>query len=113
MPNVLSNAEDILIASFDDQGRDHDATLDKVLRISRKVNVKLNKDKCLFRCPGIPFFVEIISQQGVSPDFRKVQTLTGMPPPKSKKELQSFLGILNYLSKYLPATAEVCEPCKK
>ena len=33
-----------------------------------------------------------------------------MSPPKVKKELQAFLEILNYLSKFSPATAEECEP---
>ena len=36
-----------------------------------------------------------------------------MPVPKNKKELQAFLGIINYLGKLSPDTAEVCEPlCK-
>ena len=32
-----------------------------------------------------------------------------MPPPKSKKELQTFLIIRNYLSKFSPANAKVHE----
>ena len=32
-----------------------------------------------------------------------------MPPPGSKKELQSFLGILNYSSMFSSVTAEVCK----
>ena len=64
MLNIFGLADDILIAGFDEQGRDHDAMLDKVLRIYRQENMKLNKDKCLFRCIRIPFFGEIISEQG-------------------------------------------------
>ena len=45
----------------------------------------------------------------MSPDLAKVKALTDMPPPKTKRELQSFLGIINYLSKLSPMTAEVCE----
>ena len=56
LPNVFGIADDILIAEFDDLGRDHDAILDKVLRIYRQANQKLNKDKCLFRCTSIPLF---------------------------------------------------------
>ena len=33
MPNVFSIADYILIAGFDEQDRDHDVTLDKVLRV--------------------------------------------------------------------------------
>ena len=46
-------------------------------------------------------------------DPMKVQALTDMPPPNSKKELQSFFGILNYLSTFSPVTAEVCKPLWK
>ena len=32
-----------------------------------------------------------------------------MPAPKNEKELQAFLGIINYLGKFSPDTAEVCK----
>ena len=36
-----------------------------------------------------------------------------MPAPNNKKELQAFLGIINYLGKFSPGTADVCDPpCK-
>ena len=104
---VFGVSDDILIAGLDEQGRDHDTMLDKVLRICRQENLKLDKGKCLFRCTIIPFFGEVIYRQGVSPDPRKVQALTDMLPPKTKKELQSCLGILNYLSNFSPVIAEV------
>ena len=84
MPNVFGIADAILIAGFDELGIDHDVTSDKVLRICRQVNLKHNKDKCVFRYTSIPFFGEVISWQGVSLGPRKVQALTDMPPPKSK-----------------------------
>ena len=90
-------------------GRDHNATLNKVLRICREVNLKFNIDKCLFRYTSIPFLSEVISGSSVSPDPRKVQALIAMPQHKGKKELQSFLGIINYLSTFSPMTAEVYE----
>ena len=31
-----------------------------------------------------------------------------MPPSNNKKELQAFLGIMNYLSKFSTGTTEVC-----
>ena len=56
-----------------------------------------------------PFFSEIISWQSVSLDSRKVHALTDIPPWKSKKELQSFMEILNFLSRFSSVTAEVCQ----
>ena len=72
MLNVLNTANDILIKGFDEWGKDHDDKLEKVLQVCRQVNLKLNKDTCLFRCTNIPFFCEVILWQGVNPDPRKV-----------------------------------------
>ena len=36
-----------------------------------------------------------------------------MPTPKTEKELQKFLGIINYLGKFSPRTAELCELLRK
>ena len=33
--------------------------------------------------------------------------------PNNKKELQTFLGIFDHLSKFSPNTASVCEPLQK
>ena len=36
-----------------------------------------------------------------------------MPHPKRKKELQAFLGIINYLAKFSPSMADNCESLRK
>ena len=60
MPNVFGIADDSLTTGFDEHGRDHDGTLEKVLEICRQSYLSLHKDKCLFRCMSILFFEEII-----------------------------------------------------
>ena len=47
------------------------------------------------------------------PDQQEIKALMEMPPSNNKKELQAYLGIINYLSKYSPSTAGVCEPLWK
>ena len=46
IPNVFVMADDILIAGFDADSRDHDARLEQVLWRCRQANLKLNKEKC-------------------------------------------------------------------
>ena len=55
----------------------------------------------------------MISRYRVSPDPAKSKTLTDMKPLKMKRELQSFLDIVNYLSKYSTTTAEVGKALRK
>ena len=59
--------DDMLVVGYDSDGKDHDETLQQVLQICRQVNLKLNKDKCHFRCTSVPFFGEVISRHGVQP----------------------------------------------
>ena len=74
---------------------------------------KNNKDKCHFRCTPVPFFGEVILRNRVQPDPQKIKALMDMPPPNNKKELQAFLGVINYLGKFSPGTVSVCEPLRK
>ena len=113
MPNVFGIADNILVIGYNKDGTDHDEVVYKVLKWCQDVNLKLNKEKFHFRCTSIPFFGDIVSRQGVQPDPQKVRALTEMLVPKNKKELQAFLGVINYLNKFSPGTSEVCEPLRK
>ena len=112
IPNVFGIVDDILVIGYHKDGTDADKIVNKVLKCCQDVNLKLNKEKCHFRCMAIQFFGEVVSRDGMQPDLRKIITLK-MPAPKNKKELQAFLGIINYLSKFSPDMAEVCEPLRK
>ena len=71
MPNIFGIADNILVIGYDEDRADHDATVHKVLRLCKEVNLNLNKDKCHFRCMPIPFFGKVISREGVQPEPQK------------------------------------------
>ena len=62
----------------------------------------LNYDKGIVKLKSHSFFGNIYIPEGVKPDPSKVYTIKKMEPPPTKHELQSFLGLVNYLSSYLP-----------
>ena len=113
MPSVFGIADDILVIEYNEDAADHNAAVHKVLQQCEEVNLQLNKEKCHFRCTSIPFFGEVISREGVQPDPQKIKVLTDMLAPKNKKELQAFLGIINYHGKFSPGTADICNPLHK
>ena len=113
MPNIFGITDDILVIGYDANGADHDAAVHKVLGRCKEVNLKLNKEKHHFRCISIPFFGQMILRRGVQPDQQKFKALRDMLAPNNKKELQAFLGIINYLGKFSPGTANVCDPLHK
>ena len=43
----------------------------------------------------------------------KVSVITGMLAPACKKQVQSFIGMINYLSKFSPTLSEFAEPIRE
>ena len=101
-------ADDVKIHGQDEAT--HDKHLIQVLNQCRKVGLKLNADKCIFKATFIPFFGHVISDQGIKPDPKKMDVIKTMTTPTSKLELQSFLGLCNYLAVYVPSLSSVLQP---
>ena len=43
-----------------------------------------------------------VSHRGIEADTQKIEPIIDMPNSTNKKELQRFLGIINYLGKFVP-----------
>ena len=50
---------------------------------------------------------------GHKPAQTKVSAITLMPEPSCKKEVQSFIGMINYLSKFSARLSELSEPIRE
>ena len=91
---------------------EHDERLDKLLSRCKEVGIKLSKsdDKLQYCMPEISFMGHLITREGVKSDPEKVKAVTEMPAPQNVGELKRFLGMVNYLSKYLPNLSDVLHP---
>jgi len=58
-----------------------------------------------YRIQEVKLLGHIFNKNGVKPDDEKVKAITNLPSPKCKKDLQRFLGMINYLSLYIPNLA--------
>ncbi len=91
---------------------EHDAKLKKVLQRAREINMKLNKKKCHFRVQEVSYVGHLLSGKGVSADPAKTKAITEMPPPGDVKGLQRFLGMTNYISKFINSYSELTSPLR-
>ena len=105
LTNAHIIANNILIVGSDfgplDE-HDHDRYLLQVLNQCREVGLKLNAVKCIFKTKQVVFYGYFVHHNGLSPDPRKVQVISNMPVLSNKTELQSFIGMCNFLSSYVP-----------
>jgi hypothetical protein len=76
------------------------------METARKKGLVFNSDKCSIKTPEIQFYGMVYSSQGVRPDWRKTQEIAKLPSPTSVKELQQFLGMVQYLAPFIPKLSE-------
>ena len=81
---------------------DHDRCLLQVLNRCREVGLKLNAAKCIFKAKQVVFYGHLVHTNGLSPDPRKVQVISNKPVPSNKTELQTYIGMCNFLPSYVP-----------
>ena len=73
-------------------------------------NMHLNPDKIQINCHEVSFFSNILSKDGLSPDNKKVELIQQWPTPMNQKELQSFLGTVNYLYHFFAFLSDLRAP---
>ena len=71
-----------------------------------------NKDKVQFKCKEVSFFGHTWTSQGIKPDNKKVSAILDIKPSEDVKSLQSFLGLVNYLTRYSGRLATLSAPLR-
>ena len=99
-PGVIGIHDDMVIFGVDQE--DHDANLINLLNSCQKEGLVLNSKKLELRRERVTFLGAEYSAQGMHPDPKKVQGITEMTAPMDKQQLQSFLGMINYMGTFIP-----------
>jgi hypothetical protein len=79
---------------------DHFSHLRKVLMRCRKFGVSLNPSKSIFDVTKGKLLGHIISNSGISIDPERITAILNLPSPTSKKEVQDFMGIINFVRSF-------------
>ncbi|KAK2724052.1 hypothetical protein QYM36_002412, partial [Artemia franciscana] len=101
------------IADIGTSKEDHDMQLKAVLQRAREKVFKFNRDKCVFNATAIPYFGHLLTMESVKPDLNKTKAIAKMPEPRNKEELQTLLGMFNYLSRYIPNLSSQNQPLRE
>lgn len=73
----------------------------------------MKKDKFDFMLNEVNYLGFVISSAGISPTQDKVEAIHKAKPPTNVAELQSFIGMANYLRQFIPHFAEIMSPLYK
>ena len=76
-----------------------------------QAGLKLNKEKCVYAQPELRFLGHIVDAKGIRVDPSKVSAIRELRAPTNVQELKRALGMINYMSKYIPDMATVIQLC--
>lgn len=114
---VATIVDDMLIwgegATDAEAEEDHDRNLLSLMIRCRQAGIKMCPRKFRFRQKRVAYVGHQLSARGLESDPTKVSAITNMESPKSTAELQRFLGMVNYLAKFLPRISETCAPLRE
>ena len=102
--------DDILVYGATE--KEHNERLEKVLMRAREANLKLNPDKSKICEAKVQYVGHILSGQGIQPDPDRIQAINDMPVPTDKPAVQRFLGMINYVHKFIQNLSDIAKPLR-
>ena len=68
----------------------------------------------MFKMPQLTFMGYLLSRKGIGPTDQHVEAVAGLRNPQmQRKEVQSFLGLVNLSARFIPSVAVIKEPLRK
>src|SRR5258708_11896156 len=105
---AICHMDDILVYSH--TLSNHQQIVHQVLTTLRKRRLFLKPEKCKFEQKEVKYLGLVISKDHVAMDPTKVHGVTEWPTPMKVKEVQSFLGFVNFYRKFIRDFSDVTCP---
>ena len=90
--------------------KEHAKAVKNVLKALQQADMRLRPDKCEFHKKEVKFLKSIITTERIRMDQKKVKAVTEWPEPKNLKEVQAFLGFVNFYQRFIQDYLKVITP---
>lgn len=92
---------------------EHDKRLEAVLERCRKNNLKMNPKKTKVAQSEVNYVGHILTRDGVKPSNERIKSIVNMRDPENLSELQTILGMISYVSKFIPHLSDLNAPLRE
>ncbi|CAM5162400.1 unnamed protein product [Natator depressus] len=98
------------VAIFSDSWAEHLEHLQKVFNRIREAGLTVKAKKCQIGLNRVTYLGHQVGQGTINPLQAKVDAIQKWPVPKSKKQVQSFLGLASYYRQFVPQYSQIAAP---
>ncbi|QRW20747.1 Retrotransposable element Tf2 protein [Rhizoctonia solani] len=117
MNNLFRNLIDVTVVIYLDNilifsknPKDHPTHVKEVLSRLMENQLFCKISKCHFHVTTVDYLGIVILPAGFSMDQKKIEAVTTWPTPRTVKQVQAFLGFVNYLCRFIPNFSSVARP---
>ncbi|XP_017480324.1 PREDICTED: uncharacterized protein K02A2.6-like [Rhagoletis zephyria] len=111
VPHCAVYLDDIIVT-----GQDNDEHIRNVEEIFKRLSfhgLTCRVEKCNFAEKQVEYVGHIINATGIMPSEKRVDAIKRMPPPKNIKEIESFIGKVNYYKKFISNFSSLAAPLNR
>ena len=101
------------ITIFSKRREEHVFHLRHIFERCRKYGISLNPRKCVFAVTEGKLLGHIVSKKGISIDPERIRAIEQIPLPHNKKGMQSFMGTINFVRRFVPDFAQIVKPLQQ
>ena len=108
LPGLVVYLDDVVIGGS--TLAEHDANLRTFLKVASEVGLALSADKCTLHGSQLRFLGHIVKNGTIYLDLERSAPFRNFPVPSTAKELERFIGLAVYHSKWVPKFSHVMDP---
>src|ERR1041385_4705658 len=105
---VVVYLDDILVYAKNDE--EHVENLHLILEKLREHKLYAKYSKCEFWLPGVTYLGHVISKDGIAVNPERIQAILDWTPPRTVKQVHSFLGLASYCRRFVENFSKIARP---
>jgi len=105
---VVVFIDDVIVGTKTEEG--HDELVVEVIKRLEENNLYVKPEKCKWKVKEVEFLGVVIGPEGIKMEKEKVKGVLEWLTPKCIKEVQKFLGLVNYYRWFIEGFATVARP---
>jgi len=105
---VVAFIDDVIIGMEGEE--EHDEMVAEVIKRLEENDLYVKLEKCKWKMRKLGFLGVVIGPEGIKMEKEKMKDVLDWPQPKCVKDVQKFLGLVNYYHQFIEGFASIARP---